>query len=299
MKQARDVEDQLRDELRSQRRAGFHEWSRAGAEGGMRALYRWVREGPRGLQSTGVFVKEGRLYAGQAALLEASEQAWWPLWRQPEAPWWPRVEKPKAAQGWEVIGIEAEDLMRVVQGMARSKAPGHDGWGVGRLRQWPLAVWTCVVGLFEAVETTGRWPEALRGGVICLLPKAGVQATTVRPLEARPVVLLPLLYRLWAYRRGREIGQWLRQNGMDGLPDPTTSAEAYGTLLAAELEQATVMNEPMLAVCVDLSKAYDSVRLGLLEFLLCGSGLPKEVWRPVLSMATARRGIKVTQAVGD
>ena len=54
-------------------------------------------------------------------------------------------------------------------------------------------VWACLVELYKAVEATGRWPEALRGGVICLLPKAGVQATTVSPLEASPVVLLPLL----------------------------------------------------------------------------------------------------------
>ena len=166
------------------------------------------------------------------------------------------------------------------------------------MRQWPLAVWACVVELYEAVEATGRWPEALRGGVICLIPKAGVQAITVTPLEARPVVLLPLLYRLWAHKRGREIGHWLKQHGMEGLPDPTMSAEAYGTLLAAELEQATVLDEPLLAVCVDLSKAYDSVRLDLLEFLLCGSGLPAEVWRPMLDMAKARRRIKVMQAVG-
>ena len=85
---------------------------------------------------------------------------------------------------------------------------------------------------------------------------------------------------------------------MEGLPDPTMSAEAYGTLLAAELEQATVLDEPLLAVCVDLSKAYDSVRLDLLEFLLCGSGLLAEVWRPMLDMARARRRIKVMQAVG-
>ncbi len=40
------------------------------------------------------------------------------------------------------------------------------------------------------------------------------------------------------------------------------------------------MDEPFLAVCVDLSKAYDSVRLDLLEHLLSCCGLPVEVWRP-------------------
>ena len=138
----------------------------------------------------------------------------------------------------------------------------------------------------------------MRGGVIFLLPKAGVQATTVNPLEARPVVLLPLLYRIWAYKRGREIGQWLSHHGMDGLPDPSMSAEAYGTLLAAELERATVEDDPLLAVCIDLSKCYDTVHLELLEFLLAGSGLAAEIWRPMLDMARAPRRVKVMQAVG-
>ena len=95
----------------------------------------------------------------------------------------------------------------------------------------------------------------MRGGVICLLPKAGVQATTQSPLEARPVVLLPLLYKLWACNRGREIGHWLKQHGMEGLPDPSMSAEAYGKLLAAELERATFEDEPVFAACIDFSNA--------------------------------------------
>ncbi len=72
----------------------------------------------------------------------------------------------------------------------------------------------------------------------------------------------------------------------------------YGTLFTAELERATVLDEPVLAVCIDLSKAYDSVRLDLLEFLLEGSGLPRKVWRPMLEMARAPRRLKVMTALG-
>ena len=226
--QARREEDAIREELREQRRLGYRNWCLAESEGGMKALFRWVKEGPKSLQSSGIFLKEGRLCAGQRALLEASELAWWPVWRPGTRPNWSRVVPPKAAASWDMLDFEAAALQRQVETMCRTKAPGHDGWSVGRMRQWPLAVWRCVVTLFKAVELAGRWPEALRGGVICLLPKAGVQATTTSPLEARPVVLLPLLYRLWAYKRGREIGQWLKEHGVDGLPDSSRSAEAYG-----------------------------------------------------------------------
>jgi hypothetical protein len=108
-----------------------------------------------------------------------------------------------------------------------------------------------------------------------------------------------MLYRLWAWKRGREIGQWLRANGMDGLPVRSRSAEDYGTLLTAELERAMVLGDSVLGVCVDQTKAYDSVRLDLLEFLLEGSGMPRAVWKPMADMARAPRRLKVMTAVGD
>ena len=91
---------------------------------------------------------------------------------------------------------------------------------------------------------------------------------------------------------------WLQANCLEGLPLASRSAEDYGTLLTAELERATVLDEPVLAVCIDLARAYDSVRLDLLEFLLEGTGLPSQVWRPMLDMARAPRRLKVMTAVG-
>ncbi len=86
--------------------------------------------------------------------------------------------------------------------ISAGKAPGHDGRHVRRMRQWPIFVWYCIAILFKAVEEAGHWPSSLRGGVVCLLPKAGLQATTSKSLEARPVVLLPEWY---AWKRGREV----------------------------------------------------------------------------------------------
>ena len=113
------------------------------------------------------------------------------------------------------------------------------------------------------------------------------------------MVLLPLLYRLWAYNRDREIGSWLKEHGMEGQPVCSRSAEAYGYLLAAELERATVLNEPFLAVCTDQSKAYDTVYLEDLQYLLRRCELPDVIWKPMLNMARAPRRIKVLHAVGE
>ena len=100
---------------------------------------------------------------------------------------------PKATTGWQPQAFTGEELWWLIWLIAPSKAPGHDGWHVKRMRQWPLSVWACIAILFQTIEATGTWPSYLRGGVVCLLPKGGAQATTTNPLDARPVVLLPLL----------------------------------------------------------------------------------------------------------
>jgi hypothetical protein len=97
---AREEEDVVRDELRKSRREGFRTWCRAGTEGSMKALFRWVREGPRSLQSMGVHLKEGRFFAGQAALLLASKEAWRPLWQQAQLFGWAWVIPPTRMPGW-------------------------------------------------------------------------------------------------------------------------------------------------------------------------------------------------------
>ena len=211
---ARAEEGEARLRRKEARRKGWHQWCSAQTEGGMRALFRWIREGPRCLQSTGIVVQDGKLYAGQKALLEASEAAWWPLWQNPQAPRWERVNRPRKTGGWRPQPFAGQELWRLCWAAAPGKAPGHDGWQVRRMRQWPLVAWELVAQLLAAVEEAGCWPRQLRQGVVCLSPKACVQATARAPLEARPVVLLSLICRMWARERGRETGCWLVASGV-------------------------------------------------------------------------------------
>ena len=88
---------------------------------------------------------------------------------------------------------------------AMGKAPGGDGWSLKRMRQWPQAVWRAMATLISTVENVELWPEALRSGIICLTPKGGVQARAQAILEARPIVLLAQLCRLWAAARASDL----------------------------------------------------------------------------------------------
>ena len=61
---------------------------------------------------------------------------------------------------------------------------------------WSSEAWDAVCTLLQLVEKTGQWPTKLAGGLVCLLPKGGVGPSVADPLQARPVVLLAVLYRV-------------------------------------------------------------------------------------------------------
>ena len=74
-------------------------------------------------------------------------------------------------------------------------------------------------GVKRLGERTGKWPSKLKGGLVCLLPKGGVGPSVADPLQARPVVLLSVLYRIWGKARSRWLEQWIKEAGMQHLEE--------------------------------------------------------------------------------
>ena len=154
--------------------------------------------------------------------------------------------------------------------------------------------------LISTVENVGRWPEALRGGIICLTPKGGVQASAQAPLEARPIVLLAQLYRLWAAARASDLVKWVAHHKLSPLGEEGSQAsEELGLLAAGLLEQAQAKNCDGAVLALDQSKAYDRVPLNLLAVLLRDSGIHPAIGRPMLCMARSARRIKVLDVIGS
>ena len=120
---------------------------------------------------------------------------------------------------------------------AMGKALGGDGWSLKRMRQWPQAVWRAMATLIRTVESIGRWPEALRGGIICLAPKGGCK---------------PACKHRW---RLDQLCFWCGFTG-------------YGWRPGRLLEQAQARNCDGAVLVLDQSKAYDRVPLDLLADLL-------------------------------
>ena len=124
--------------------------------------------------------------------------AWWQLWGEGLAEHKLADAVRQVPEGPAVPPMQPLTGRRLASAARQStpgKAPGGDGWSLKRMRQWPAGAWRAIATLIDAVEHLGRWPEALRGGIICLTPKNGVQASVQNPLEARPIVLLAQRYR--------------------------------------------------------------------------------------------------------
>jgi len=105
-------------------------------------------------------------------------------------------------------------LHSAVQKWSNRKAPGADGWRPAELKQWPIGLFNLLVVFYEAIEGGQPWPAPLDVSLVALLAKGG----TEDPEDRRPIVLLPIVYRLWAAVRAAGLRRWLSDCGV--LPPP-------------------------------------------------------------------------------
>ena len=101
----------------------------------------------------------------------------------------------------------ARVIRDVLKRMAKRKAAELDGWTVAELRLLPDEVLELIASLFEAVEAQAGWPTEFCAPVGLLLPKGGASEPD-DPMDRRPILLLPMLYRAWAAGRAHLFARW-------------------------------------------------------------------------------------------
>ena len=134
----------------------------------------------------------------------------------------------------------------------------------------------CVLAAFYGtVERCGKWSKALSTALVALLPKG----TTGAPSDFRPIMLLSVLYRIWAKARGSFMQGHLRAVGI--LPNgPIPGAEQQATDLAWRLLLAR-SGVVLSGVALDWTKCYDHVSSVLLEKLAIQCRLPAGLYQPM------------------
>ena len=164
---AQELQEETRQAACDTRKVNWRAWVKGETEGAMRNLYKYIQNGAASLMQLGLWTDpEGQRFTGKAALLYSSEAAWWPLWR-PEDRSRSRAANFTRHETLPVRPMTGKRLSDVAWQSAIGKAPGGDGGSLKRMRQWPQSVWCAMATLITMVESVGRWPEALRGGIIC------------------------------------------------------------------------------------------------------------------------------------
>ena len=295
---ARAAEDAALAAMRKARREGYHDWAQKSLAIGGRAVFRFVRAGKAPLVGEPLAKSpDGRWFVGKQGKVDRTTLAWEKFWCGPPTtgnlaslspplrckPEWPGYRR-----------LSAGALGGLASTLSPGKKAGWDGWSYADFKCWPPVLWERVAEFLELVEKGQRWPEQLRCALICMLLKGGSDD----PIDLRPVALLPAIYRLWAALRVQDFRRAMAAAGLcshlDGVPD----AESQAVFLALNFEQAATLDDQVVAVALDFSKAYDRMPLGLLRELARAVDMPPWIVGPALDMYSATRRLKMDEAIG-
>ena len=305
---ARHEEDAEAHRAFRERRTRWHKWVRETVAAKPSKLFQYIRSGGSRLQVPGVTrTPAGKWATGAQGRADVVTEAWRDMWVGPD----PDIER--MCTLYRRVGnrpafperepITARELDAMAAHLPQGKHAGADEWAYAHMRMWHADIWGFVAALFDLVELCGRWPNALWAAIVCMLDKGG----TNDPLDHRPVVLLPCLYRLWARTRAKTFRQWQRRAGIQPLPGDDKGSEDQGLLLTYALAEGRATGVEVSAAAVDLSKAYDRMPLQLLAAMAWAIGMPlcwaigMPLWLalPYLHMYSAPRVVKVAAAYGQ
>ena len=209
---AREVKQQASvnaSELAKARRQRQSDALREMATSAPNGVHRWLKGEPCP-PIMGVEKSPGQWTTCPEEVLALVLHEWAGLWQpvqsaaEPEAyigKWWP-----SCAPVWDLPPISGLALQEACKATAPHSAAGLDGWSVEALRHLPLPEWDALACILRAIEEGAPWPSGLNQTLVTLLPK-GLGSG---PLDQRPIVLLPLVYRLWAKVRGKTVRDCLR-----------------------------------------------------------------------------------------
>ena len=186
-------------------------------------------------------------------------------------------------------------IREVVQHYPKDKAKGADGWQAQELQQLPDTAWVILAEIYGLVEFTGDWPAQVKNLLYLQLPKPGATTAGTR----RPIALLPMLYRIWAATRKRDLQVWRdKQRGLGHRPVGEGALDT-AFLLAREAESNSAKGRPFGAIFLDCSKCYERVNLAHLHTKLQEAQVPKHLIAPALNMYHAARRCLVSGAVSS
>eukprot|EP00438_Fugacium_kawagutii_P003730 Skav234634 [mRNA] locus=scaffold1609:57263:61717:- [translate_table: standard] len=191
-------------------------------------------------------------------------------------------------------------LRNVVEGYKKKATRGPDSWGRADLCALSDLRLQDLVSLFQLIEDGScSWPRQLVTGLVNPLPKiAGAESA----VQFRPIVLISLLYRLWASASSKHVLPSFTQNISSHIFGyvPGRRATEVWSLLQMSLELALGSGQVMTGYCADLVRCFNRIPRRPLLVLLEHMGVPTRTltaWTTAL--ASLERRFRVVSNVGE
>ena len=138
-----------------------------------------------------------------------------------------------------------------------------DGWGWRELKSLPVPWCDGLARIFAKVEELGVWPEGLLDAYIAMIPKVGGDSI---PLGQRPLSFLPVVYRIWASARMKQLEGWFQSwvpSSVYSAGNGRSSVEAWHTT-ALDIEEvlAGAVDTHVHIFVADVVESFDTVDIG-------------------------------------
>lgn len=193
-------------------------------------------------------------------------------------------------------------LERVKAGLAHKKAraaTGPDGVSRRDLLALPDAGLAPALDLFASLEAGGRWPQQLvQGYVNCLDKQKGSGLVD----SYRPIVIYPLLTRLWSTVRAREALRAVAPCLPGGLHGgvPSKQSKSIWFHLAQLVELSHFQGSSLQGLAVDVQRAFNNLPREPIWQVLVQIGLPQCVFRPWAAfLAAQERRFRIRGSTGN
>ena len=179
--------------------------------------------------------------------------------------------------------ICGKDIIDAAKKFKRTTGLGADSFNPRWLCMLSDGLVQGFAGLLGAIERVGAWPAVMQTVLIAQIPKSDG--------GRRPIGLLPTLVRVWEKVRKPIVSQWRATiHRSYNYADRGKSAQAAAWKQALHAEAAAASGGFSVAGLVDLTKAFEMVRLDLVWAVGLKLHCPPEILRLELeAFAMARR----------
>ena len=167
-----------------------------------------------------------------------------------------------------------------------------------QLYNMPMHAVRSLLQLYNKGESNGQWPLQLTTGIVSSLEKTA-EAQSVR--QYRPVVVYPLVYRVWSSARARQFLKGFAKVAPPGLRGglPSCQSKSIWFEVAMELEADHIQNPSLIGLVADLQKAFNTIPRIPLWQCLSSLGCPTWLIRAWAGFVNQQcRRFKVRNSIG-